>query len=445
MFINVAPYDFSRTPSPRGPSHATDWIMGRESQSNRLQVDRHHHAVPRHQTPLREFSPYLLSNSEAYLWNYFDQNVTPQCVLDPSLNPYRNIILRMALSSPGGPLFHCVLASAANQLNSLGHGEYLPTMWMYRARALRHLRGTVGQLCSHPDIAWSPHGSTDKNEAIACALMLCFFDDCSESWTVHSRFVGDLLFAQGKSTRALTTEEQSLHNFALTYVVSHDILASTAASATPRSCSIASKLCCSADPCALQTLTGCSQALLLLISEINSLGCSLDHDASSASPLSKDQKLWRDDIERRLHQLRHQNCRAPTPLDEELWVIAQVKLQAAIMYLYARIDHASPQEPCMFKLTSQILSFIPKVSLRTNTILWPLFVVATLGVRPESDDDRRLVWSRLAALQSTRQLGNVKKARQVIERVWNARDLRPSDAGLGWALLQEHHASISLA
>lgn len=214
----------------------------------------------------------------------------------------------------------------------------------------------------------------------------------------------------------------------------------------PSTCATANKLCKCADPESLQTLTGFSKDLLILLSEINSLGSiSDDLDTSMGQPLSGDQKRQRDDIERRLHCLNKNVHDDVIPPYEETHSISEAKRLAALMYLYARLDRAGPHEPCMVRLTSKILSIIPNISLRTNTVLWPLFITATLGIRPESDEDRKMVLGRLAALQKTRQLGNVKKARQVIESVWKARDLKFSNSGLGWDILRGRHQTISLA
>ncbi|KAI1495432.1 fungal-specific transcription factor domain-containing protein [Biscogniauxia marginata] len=400
---------------------------------------------------LRHLVPYHLSEADAYLWDYFDKSMTPQCVLDQSSNPYRNIILRLAIAFLGGPLFHCVLAVAANQLNSLGRTEYLPSMWTHRAHALRRLRGTVKHLCTLEIGNSGPDGDLDGDETVACALMLCFFDisqDCSESWTVHSRFSGDFLLTRSRCTKCLSAEEQALQDFAVTYFISHDVLASTASTTRPWMCETTNKLCAFADPRALQNLTGCSKELFILISEINSLGSvldGLDLDTHEQQPLSGDRKRWRDEIERRLHDLKQHVSTDVKSFDEETHNISEAKRLAALMYLYGRLDRASPHEPCMVRLTLKALSIIPKISLRTNTVLWPLFIIATLGIRPESDEDRNLVLGRLAALQNTRQLGNVKKARHVIESVWKARDLKISNPGLGWEVLQERHQTISLA
>lgn len=227
----------------------------------------------------------------------------------------------------------------------------------------------------------------------------------------------------------------------MTYIHSHNILAATAGTKVGDTTAVAS-FCASADNSTVIALAGCSPALLTAISDINCIGTNSDE---IGVPISLAHRPRRDEVERTLHLQGRSPAFSGASTESEVSLIAEVKRLAALLYLYGRIDGAGPQESHMIKITTQILQLIPRISLRTNTILWPLFIVAVLGVRPECDEDRRLILARLAALQETRQLGNVKKARCVIEDVWKARDLRLSDATKGWAILEGKHRTISLA
>lgn len=278
--------------------------------------------------------------------------------------------------------------------------------------------------------------------------------DCSQSWEVHADFARSFLLSGSTFKSDNNLEHRELYEFAVAYFLSHDILAATVW--TPRHAhEIKDFLQHSTNSPAIHTLTGCSKELMSLIAETTDLASIITYLEMSEAPTSPksgpidhppDIKHRRDDIERRIHQLEIPAHGVQTSSDSDNGhIIAESKRLAALMYLYARIDNANPFHPHMVRLTTQILSFLPKISLRTNTILWPLFIVATLGVRPESDEDRKLVLERLDALQQTRQLGNVKKARRIIEDVWKARDLRASGALMGWSILAGRHGTISLA
>lgn len=267
--------------------------------------------------------------------------------------------------------------------------------------------------------------------------------DCSRSWVFHTRFAGAFLLSNTHRGRRLGCDQELLHHFAITYIHSHNILAATAGTEADADSSISNDVGFPNNSI-LEALTGCSDGLLTSISEINRLGLLM---REAATYRGDDMiKRLRNDIERRLHQQDSKHGRdTPAVVDSEMATVAKVKRLAALMYLYSRIDSAGPQEPCMVRITTQILSLLPMISLRTNTILWPLFIVAVLGIRPERDEDRKVVLTRLNALQETRQLGNVKKARGVIEDVWKARDLRHSEACRGWTILEGRDQALSLA
>lgn len=202
-------------------------------------------------------------------------------------------------------------------------------------------------------------------------------------------------------------------------------------------------MCKSVDDSIIVAITGCSRDLLILLSEINQMGLLIGRSYQKQLPPAIQQR--RDNVERLLHQMHQEIPEVFGAFKSEFAIVAEVKRLTTILYLYSRIDGAGPHEPHMIRLTSQILSLLPQISLRTHTGLWPLFIVATLGIRPERDEDRKLLLSRITALHHTRQLANVKKARLIIEDVWKSRDLRP-DLSQGWSIMQgRRHGAISLA
>ncbi|KAI1385575.1 fungal-specific transcription factor domain-containing protein [Hypoxylon trugodes] len=428
MFLNTSQADFN----PDSPQIAPEI-----SQSYSLPEDLEY--------PYPQYlSPFRLGEAENYLWSYFTESMTTRIVIDPNFNPYRDIILKMAACSQEGPLFQCILAVAANQLQSIGRSEYNQVTWLHRAKALRLLRSQITQLASGEtrNVGYE----TSKDQVIASTIMLTFFEiskDCSDSWTVHADFARTFLSSRLEDLGHLSAEQEALLYFAVTYFVSHDILAATGGTVTETSEMVA-EMCNKVDKSTILALTGCSRDLLILISEINQMGCSLIGQ-SHQDQLPPAIQQRRDDVEKLLHQLRQEVPEEFKSSKSEFAVIAEVKRLAALLYLYSRIDGASPHDPHMVSITQQILALVPEISLRTHTGLWPLFIVATLGIRPECDEERKLILGRLVALQQTRQLASVKKARLIIEDVWKSRDLRPRESR-GWNILQgRRHGAISLA
>ena len=90
---------------------------------------------------LPSLSQLYLTSEESHLWSYFHQRIAPACVLNPSLNPYQDVILRIAASTGNeSPLFRSIMAISASQLYILGDRGYHSSSWDYRYQALRALR-----------------------------------------------------------------------------------------------------------------------------------------------------------------------------------------------------------------------------------------------------------------------------------------------------------------
>lgn len=251
---------------------------------------------------------------------------------------------------------------------------------------------------------------------------------------LHASF-GRALIQSIKESSICDPDIQALFTFANAYIVSHEIFAHTAWSPSQRQ-DYDDAIAKLSDDESLQTMTGCSKDFLQMLSSINALAADVKKPSGSTPAKSIDER--RLELERRLHGWNRDQ--QPDDLDDddiaEGVLVAETKRLAGLLYLYSRTSYLGPRDPYMLKLTSRILHLISKVSSRTNAILWPLFMVATLGVRPECDADRAAVLERLDCLQRTRQLGSVKKARKVIDSVWRIRDLQASAANLGWDILE---------
>lgn len=98
--------------------------------------------------------------------SYFEQTICSSSTLvDNALyNPYRYLILPMALESQG--LYHATLAIAANTLRLSDPKYRLPAL-EHHHRALNHLR----TLLSHD--SWE---EKELDEMLGLVLMLCWFD-----------------------------------------------------------------------------------------------------------------------------------------------------------------------------------------------------------------------------------------------------------------------------
>lgn len=424
-------------------------------------------------------SPMRMSSREGRLWDYFDNFITPKCAVADGPNPYRDVVLRLAAQAPCGPLFRVVMAVAASQMHSLGHGETEASAWESRGLALGSLRSRLasGQQTTEEVIITTvmmgflevstlsspppPVKSREPRRTWSLKSSSQILQSCPSSWTVHVSYGQRLLM----SSQALRATSPDLYHFAATWFVSHNVLAATARGPRPAAAPLdESSLLRSLDEHYVHTLTGCSRSLLCLLSDTTALASSMESQGRSArrghgtnaaarcgragrapSPRVAYQQR-RDGLERELCRSASNPGDGSRPAGSgEGRDISEVKRLAALIYFYARVDGAGPHEGHVVRLTEAVLRLVPRVSLRTNTLLWPLFVVGAFGVRPGREGDRGLVLGTLDALQRTRQLGCVRRARCLVEDVWRARDLRSADAAMGWSVLDGRNSDVSLA
>jgi hypothetical protein len=106
------------------------------------------------------------SDYDPALMSYFEHTICSSSTLvdNAHYNPYRYLILPMALQSEG--LYHATLAIAANTLG-LSNPKYRLPALEHHNRALGHLRG----LLTHD--TW---GEKELDEMLGLVLMLCWFD-----------------------------------------------------------------------------------------------------------------------------------------------------------------------------------------------------------------------------------------------------------------------------
>lgn len=98
--------------------------------------------------------------------SYFEHIICSSSTLVDNVhyNPYRYLILPMALQSEG--LYHAALAIAANTLKLSDQRYRLPAL-EHHHRALNHLRGLLNK------DNWTEN---ELDEMLGLVLMLCWFD-----------------------------------------------------------------------------------------------------------------------------------------------------------------------------------------------------------------------------------------------------------------------------
>ncbi|KAI8657207.1 hypothetical protein NCS57_01098400 [Fusarium keratoplasticum] len=361
----------------------------------------------------RNPSPLALGDNEIYLLDYFTHGVSPRCTTWPADNPFARTMLPICMSGPNKPLFNIVIAVASHQLSLLNDTRFRKDIWIYRGKALRAFQAEMGRLQSGREC------SVDWEQVISTLVMLTFFD-------------------------------KELYKFFFAYFAQHEALSRTTSALSdphdgqpmqwfPPELDI--------DMTIIDSLLGCSHELIYLISSISDLATrkqsqtygSRDQVLEAADGVKQEHpaalKEHRDSIERQLHALiQHLPPDKPdlpgyathgSSTIEELAYIAETRRLSALIYLYFRIDGLSPGHSPISRITGQILALIPKISLRSHALLWTLFIVGTMGIgQGDGDPGRKFILERLVSLQRTRELENVRIAREVVEAVWKIRDSR---------------------
>ncbi|KAH6991380.1 fungal-specific transcription factor domain-containing protein [Ilyonectria sp. MPI-CAGE-AT-0026] len=398
-------------------------------------------------------SPFALGDNEMYLLNYFTHGVSPRCTTWPADNPFARTILPVCMSALDKPLFNIVMAVASHQLSLLNDSRFKRDIWIYRGKAIRSFQAEIGQLQSRQE------ASVDWEQIISTLVMLTFFDishDSASAWWVHLRCARNLRSLLPTQAH-LSTGQKELYRFFCAYFAQHEALSRTTSALSdpydgwsiqwfPPELGL--------DMSVIDSLLGCSHELISLISNISDLAaemqlqsCGSHKVSDNVADIQPEQlatlKERHDEIERRLHgMIQHLPPTTPSLPGyedhdsgtlEELGYIAETRRLSALIYLYFRVDGVSPGHSPISRLTDQILSLIPKISLRSHVLLWTLFIVGTMGIsQSDGDSDRKFILERLVSLQHTRELENVRIAREVVEAVWKMRDLRGPESVGGW-------------
>jgi hypothetical protein len=115
---------------------------------------------------LKAFPLVRRSDSDSTLLTYFEHIICSSATLvdNAHCNPYRYLILPMALQSEG--LYHAALAIAANTLNLSDQRYRLPAL-EHHHQALNYLRVLLNQ------DTWLER---EMDEMLGLVLMLCWFD-----------------------------------------------------------------------------------------------------------------------------------------------------------------------------------------------------------------------------------------------------------------------------
>ncbi|PYH64795.1 fungal specific transcription factor domain-containing protein [Aspergillus vadensis CBS 113365] len=331
-------------------------------------------------------------------------------------NPYRYLMLPMALSSEG--IYHAALAISANTLR-LSQVRYRVPALEHHHRALLHLKYLLGQ------DNWTDR---EMDEILGLVMMLCWFeisDHSCPSWVTHLNGFQNVTSAR-KQRRWKTPSQhsQELLNFFDRYFVFHLVLARTAFRWDgPQKHPCLSALPPSPSSDIIDPYMGFSHALLLLINKVTDLAWQ-EHalDIQSAYGLKHSLEVLRQmppHVDINLHS------------GKECMVIAEANRLGALLLLHEICSSSTSTSSCPSFTSEEKLRYVRQIlnliqthksnMMRTAVLpLWPLFLA---GCCAWDDEDRVVVLQIFQEWEAIRRFGNITPAREVIEMVWRRRDL----------------------
>lgn len=424
-----------------------------------------------------------LADEQNWLFNHFSHTMVPRMVIAVVDNHPWRAIIQLALQLT--LLFTAIVAVAASDVAGAGAGSAVTTSAKRRhygavaatlhAQTLRMLPHTIKQ---YEDLLAPPH---QWDDVLATMVVLAIGDMAQGKgalWLVHVTGARNLL-----RHTALTATPTVVARFFIEFFVNHEVASIGAWESLRRSRNdpgflddnhqMLSDLWRHLGGTAL-VVFGTLARLLMLIHHTTRLGHqyetmverSLSHEADRAWMINE-----RNGIEAQLVQLYQP--RLPPGIDPVAGDVAahtvtrvfEAKRLAAIVYLFARVDveylnlrHPGTsgglgsgasgstimallvnlglplESPKLYadkfrqikQISAAVLDIVAQIVEPTSALIWPLFVIGV--VLADSDDLRWGVLCQLNRINHHRSLAQVKRAIDVLERVWNERDL---EAGLG--------------
>ncbi|KAJ5223577.1 hypothetical protein N7468_008119 [Penicillium chermesinum] len=416
MFLNTTASDIhvyyygsaQGTTSPHYPRRTTCLVRGLSS-------------IPVHNQRL-EYDPTLMT--------YFEHTICSSSTLvdNAHYNPYRYLILPMALESEG--LYHATLAIAANTLR-LSNSRYRLPALEHHNHALTYLRMLLTRE------RWD---EKELDEMLGLVLMLCWFDisDYSRpSWVTHLSGFQDLINTR-RERPGRSIHSQELASFFNRYFMFHLVLARTAFR-VDNSTSTSSKTFVSENvlgsPHVIDPYMGFSHSLLSLIHRTTELAWTETETKSNPDP---------QDVLRLREELENLEQSVPAEFmdpDTECMAIAEANRLGALILLH---ETCSPRPgskgqglPILDSRAKDtyvdlILGLI--ISKKANMMrtavlpLWPLFLA---GCCSSTEDQRLAVLQIFEELEGIRRFGNITPAMEVVQMVWRQKDLSAQDERKG--------------
>ncbi|EXJ94142.1 hypothetical protein A1O1_02535 [Capronia coronata CBS 617.96] len=412
------------------------------------------------------YDPILLSYYEAVICS------TSTLLDDEKHNPYRHVLLPMALQSPG--VYHTTLAISANTLR-LARSEYTVIALEHRQQALRRLVTILNR---------KECDDSEMDEILGMVLMLCWFeisDGCNPSWVTHLKGFRGLLHRHRRKLANVSPHSWNMQQFFVRYFdfhlvlakttfrvdegdsnadLSHPIVGNTGSESTssrselyhgpdhtrqdhddaPNFSSSTSSLSLHMPLDSMDDIDpymGFSNGLLLLINEITDIGPMASRTGDQARATIHARRLKTSLAN--LHQRLPESAVSSDMVTRRRAFVATAEAYrlGAIILLHEVLSRSYPavSAPCHVitkpELDDAIQSILQLIDTRLEDMidtaalpLWPLFLA---GCCVDLEEDRMTALRLFEVIEQRKRFGNITPARKVMEMVWRQRDLGRDD------------------
>ena len=330
----------------------------------------------------------------------------------PNENPWRTLIWPLAQDSPA--LYHAIASMTAFHMSG---GK--PGLRELRVEGMEHMRSSVH--CLANDIR---SGNTQSEAALATTLVLAFseaFDRHTSTGIEHLRGA-KILIRRALDEHSTSGPDKVAHRrlgFLYNVWVYLDVLARLTSDEDedeePRLMNRPLTPISEIDP-----LLGCAATLFPLIGRVASLVQKVRKtDQNTCEIISQGMEI-KDQLERWAPESRYDAPEDSSSNIEHCVKTAEAYRYATLLYLHQAVPELP--SPGSRELARKVMFLIAEIPLASRSCIVHIYPLLAAGCEAVTEEERSWVKSRWEGMCSRMWIGNVSKAREVMEEVWDRRD-----------------------
>lgn len=369
-------------------------------------------------------APFLRDPRHGHLVSYYCEQLCPLTVTSERLtSPFFSLILPYCTSA--SPLVSDALLALSARHLSIKDPNWAVTAVRLENTVLRELR--------HRLAVADPSEIRQDHELPVVMMLMCLYEilnRCDQKWVIHLKGAQHLISARRAVSGRGSSQPDSITEltfFAERFFAFQDVIGRTACGEAPKFDSDY----WDATDTVIDAWLGCSPALVSIVSSMNELSRSKSRNYNSTA--SNDFATQAASLASSLTNLRQL---VPAGGDDQLLLrSAEIKRTASITYLHCALYGASPRTRIVKDGVREVLRHVSRFLEEEVAagLVWPVFVAA-VELDPLDDElwadestggpvyGRALVLRMLEHMR-TASIANVTHARQVICKVWDARDV----------------------